>query len=159
MKPASFYSSIIQRLTGRSAASGAPPVNYDCRNRFMHELGVLAPPSGRGDYVFRDPSGDRLGFAQLTVTYSDAVTLHRIWTDRPGRGSGTAILRALCELADRNRIGIILKPLPFGQQPYPMSREQLVGWYRTHGFEGTHRRMARMPRQPQPVDKIEVIGS
>ncbi len=130
----------------------------DGLGRFSDELRAIAPPSGRGDYVFHDASGETLGFAQITATYRDAVTLHRVWVDRPGSSHGTAILRILCELADRHGIGIIIKPLPFGQKPYPLSREQLMVWYGRHGFEGTRRRMVRMPQQPLPADKLHAIG-
>lgn len=134
------------------------PEGEDRMAQFKRDLCVLAPQAGRGDYVFRNPSGERLGFAQLTFPYSDAATLHRLWVDRPGSGNGTVILRALCALADRHGIGIVIKPLPFGQKPYPLSREQLMVWYARFGFEGTRRKMTRKPRQTQSADKLQVLG-
>lgn len=157
-RAASSFSSIIRRWVGRCDQIKTSPIEQERLCRFSEELRVIAPPTGRGDYVFHTASGERLGFAQITATYRDAVTLHRVWVDRPGSGHGTAILRILCELADRHGIGIIIKPLPFGQKPYPLSRGQLMVWYSRHGFEGTHRKMARMPQQPLPVDKLHAIG-
>jgi hypothetical protein len=48
-------------------------------------------------------------------------------------------------VADQHGVRLKLKVIPFGKQPYPLSREKLVSWYRRHGFEGNGKKMTRMP--------------
>ncbi|HUB24112.1 MAG TPA: hypothetical protein VL992_01690 [Tepidisphaeraceae bacterium] len=123
----------------------APPV-LDRVPEFLAALAELAPMSGCGTYRFDNPDGACRGFVQFCTSPVGAVTIHRLWTPSPGHGNGSLMLQALCDLADIHGVHILLKALPFGAKPYPMSRQLLADWYRRHGFEGTHRRMARTPR-------------
>jgi hypothetical protein len=75
--------------------------------------------------------------------------IHRIWTDEPKKGNGTAILQVLCDFADRYAVELTLKALPFGRKPFPMSREQLKVWYQRHGFRGARWKMSRLPLAPE----------
>ena len=71
-----------------------------------------------------------------------------LWTLHPGKGNGSLMLRTVCRLADRHGIELVLKTLPFGRKPYPLSREQLLLWYKRHGFEPWGRKLIRRPRTP-----------
>lgn len=113
---------------------------------FLAGLREIAPDAGRGDYVFTGPDGSALGVVQIIIQSDRQVALHRIWTHRPGNGSGTIMLRALCRLADRHGVEIKLKVLPIGRKPYPMSRQQLLAWYQRHGFEGSGWKLSRLPQ-------------
>jgi hypothetical protein len=113
---------------------------------FLHELATIAPPAGQGSYAFLDEAGQSRGFAQFIIESDRAVTIHRLWTLRPNDGNGSAMLRKLCELADRHGVQIFLKALPFGRKPYPRSRDQLQQWYERHGFVGTRKKMIRVPQ-------------
>ena len=113
---------------------------------FFTELTVIAPAAGQGCYAFMDSGGDSRGFVQLISGGPSRVTIHRLWTLRPGAGAGKLMLRELCRLADRHGVDLDLKPLPFGRKPHPLNREQLLMWYRRHGFEGTFRKMVRKSR-------------
>jgi hypothetical protein len=113
---------------------------------FLTELSTIAPPAGRGDYVFPNSNGGSHGLVQFLAYSPRQVIIHRLWTAQAGQGSGSMMLRTLCELADRHHVELTLKPLPFGRKPYPMSREQLLQWYQKFGFEGTRKKMTRKPR-------------
>jgi hypothetical protein len=113
---------------------------------FLAALAAVAPPAGRGDYVFPNADGGSHGLVQFLAHSHREVIIHRLWTHQPGQKSGSIMLRILCTLADEHRVELTLKALPFGRKPYPMSREQLVAWYKRYGFEGTHKRMTRRPR-------------
>jgi hypothetical protein len=113
---------------------------------FLVALSQIAPSPGRGDYVFRKPQGGTHGLVQFQAHSHRQIVIHRIFASHPGEGGGSLMLRTLCELADRHQVELILKALPFGQKPYPRSREQLVAWYERYGFEGTHKKMSRKPR-------------
>jgi hypothetical protein len=113
---------------------------------FLAALSAIAPPAGRGDYVFPKCDGGSHGLVQFLAYSPRQVIIHRLWTASAGQGSGSMMLRTLCELADRHHVELALKPLPFGRKPYPMSREQLMQWYAKYGFEGTRKKMARKPR-------------
>jgi len=112
---------------------------------FLMALATIAPPAGRGDYAFRKPEGGAHGYVQFIHHSTRELIIHRLWTLQPGQGSGSHILRILCELVDEHGVELRLKTLPFGRKPHPMSRDQLVKWYQRHGFEGTHKKMTRKP--------------
>jgi hypothetical protein len=114
---------------------------------FISGLIAMAPAAGDGYYAFVGGDGAGRGFVQIIRDSDDQITIYRLWTLQPGAGNGAMMLRALCELADRYGVLMHLKPLPFGRKPYPMNRDQLLGWYRRHGFEGTRRKMIRKPRR------------
>jgi len=120
---------------------------------FLGELKTIAQPAGRGDYTFPKVEGGLHGSVQFIFDSPRTVTIHRFWTLQPGQGSGSQMLRTLCELADRHGVELRLKAIPIGRKPYPMTRDQLFAWYQRHGFEGTRRKMIRMPRQAAHADR------
>jgi len=120
---------------------------------FLTDLTAIAPAVGQGSYAFVDAQQEVRGWVQLIFHPPGAIKIHRLWTLKPGKGNGSTMLRAVCELADRHGIEILLKPLPFGRKPYPMTREQLLAWYAKHGFEGNHRKMVRKPLAATSMDE------
>jgi hypothetical protein len=114
---------------------------------FIKALTEVAPAAGGGHYAFRDVAGDTIGFVQIIPQSEHQITIHRLWTLAQGIGSGSAMLDAMCKLADRYRVLLKLRPLPFGRKPYPMEREKLLAWYARHGFVGNRRGMIREPRE------------
>jgi len=113
---------------------------------FLRELITVAPPAGGGHYNFPDAQGGSRGFVQFIIRSDRRVIIHRLWTHKAGAGNGGHILQTLCDLADRHTVELMLKPLPIGRKPYPMSRDQLQKWYERYGFLGTRKRMIRAPQ-------------
>ena len=124
----------------------SPPEPVQNVDDFLRELITVAPPVGRGDYVFPNDQGGSRGFVQFIIRSDRRVIIHRLWTHQAGAGNGGYILRTLCDLADRHGVELMLKPLPIGRKPYPMSRDQLQKWYERYGFLGTRKRMTRAPQ-------------
>jgi hypothetical protein len=129
------------------ASRSTPPAEASANNvrEFLAELSAIAPPAGRGDYIFTQAEGNH-GFVQFITDSRRQVTIHRIWCKVNGRGLGTFMMQSLCSLADNHGVTMKLKPLPIGRKPYPLSRKQLWAWYQRFGFEGTIRKMMRQPR-------------
>jgi hypothetical protein len=125
--------------------------------RFLQDLQTLAPAAGRGTYAFNKPGGEYHGYVQFIIDSPAQVTIHRIWSDEPGQGSGNFMMRTLCELADRHGVAMKLKVLPIGRKPYPMNRDELFDWYQRFGFEGQHKKMIRIPRRQQSIRAAEVV--
>lgn len=113
---------------------------------FLADLSVVAPAAGGGHHAFANETGGAHGWVQFIINSPRQVTLHRLWTLRPGEGNGSRMLGTLCELADRHGVEICLKPLPFGRKPYRFSRQKLAEWYGRYGFTGDHKRMVRAAR-------------
>jgi len=113
---------------------------------FLTDLTTVAPAVGCGSYAFVAPDGSCRGWVQFIIHSDRSLVIHRLWTLQPGKGNGSIMLRAVCDLADRHGIEMVLRTLPFGRKPYPMSRDQLQHWYKRHGFEVSGRKMVRRPR-------------
>jgi len=111
---------------------------------FLKDLAVVASPAGGGHYGFKKPAGNTRGFVQL-ICSERIVQIHRIWTSAPGTGSGSIMMRTLCELADRHGVKMKLKVIPIGRKPFPMSREQLKAWYQRFDFAGERWTLTRKP--------------
>ncbi len=121
---------------------------------FYTDLVAIAPAVGGGCHAFVAPDGTCRGWVQIIFGKDRRIDIHRLWTLAPGQGNGSAMLRSICELADRHGVEISLKALPFGRKPFRLSADQLVQWYARHGFVGTRKRLIRKPRAnltPKPV--------
>lgn len=128
---------------------------------FLTDLIATAPAAGGGCYAFLDEAQKVRGWVQLIIRGAKKVEIHRLWTLQPGRGNGSFMLKAVCDIADRHGVEIVLKALPFGRKPYPMKGEQLASWYEKYGFVGTRRRMVRKPATPrhplpQPLHDVKL---
>jgi hypothetical protein len=132
------------------ALPGKTPARRHLPNvaNFIADLKTLAPSAGRGSYVFPNADGQSRGFVQFIIESDRKLVIHRIWTPEPGKGNGAAMLRALCDLADRHGVQLALKVIPIGRKPFPMSREQLKQWYERFGFTGPRWKMSRPPITP-----------
>ena len=77
-------------------------------------------------------------FFELMVTHSlllaNAIELTWIIVQDRKKGIGTAIMRELCEFADRHAAEISLKPASKGDYAATTSRGRLVRFYRRFGF-------------------------
>lgn len=113
---------------------------------FLSELSRISRRVNHATFAFLHADGSERGFVQFIMHPSKGLYLHRLWVLRAGLGSGSTMLQAVCDLADRHGVEISLKATPFGEKPYPMSRRQLVDWYRRHGFEGSRWSLARKPK-------------
>ena len=75
---------------------------------------------------------------ELMVTHNllvrKVVELTWIIVNNRKQGVGTAIMRELCEFADRNSAEISLKPASKGDYAATTSRGRLVRFYRRFGF-------------------------
>jgi GNAT superfamily N-acetyltransferase len=142
-----FFQSFLT-LLGRPSRHRPRPDPLPNVADFLVSLREISSVAGRGDYVFTAPDGSHLGVVQFVIDSDRQITIHRIWTHQPGRGHGTTMLRALCDLADRHAVEIKLKVLPIGRKPYPLSRQQLLRWYQRHGFSGQRWKLLRAPQCP-----------
>jgi len=142
----------LLRLLRRRERGAPSPQNV---RQFLAAVAATASPAGLGAFGFRSPTGGTHGFVQFIVNSPISVTIHRLWTLEPGRGNGTAVLRAVCALADEHGVELTLKCLPFGRKPYPKSRERLAEWYGRSGFVANGRKMVRPPR---PATALDVQG-
>ena len=79
---------------------------------------------------------------ELMVTHNlvvrKVVELTWIIVNDRKQGVGTAIMRELCEFADRNAAEINLKPASKGDYAATTSRGRLVRFYRRFGFAVDH---------------------
>jgi hypothetical protein len=115
-------------------------------NEFFSALAGISVRLNPATFAFENPDGSRRGFVQFLRGPHNELRLHRLWVLKTGIGHGSLILRTVCELADQHAVEIFLKAAPFGEKPFPMSRDALAAWYRRHGFEGTRWNLARKPR-------------
>jgi len=70
----------------------------------------------------------------------DVILIESIRSVFRGKGFGSAGLKWLCRLADILELAVY----PFGSTKPRLSKEQLIAWYRRHGFTGNGR-MTRFP--------------
>jgi GNAT superfamily N-acetyltransferase len=134
---------IPQILLNRKMHMQALPIAND----FIANLVEIAPQTGHGTYAFRDDIGEVAGFIQLIPESQNLLRIHRIWSLHPRHGHGSRMLNQLCELADQHGITLKLKALPLGAKPYPFSRDELIDWYKRHGFTGRRSRLIREPQR------------
>ena len=134
----------ILRLVG--IVPSAPKQYAPNVGNFITDLQAVAPAAGLGAYGFANPDGGCHGFVQFIVQSDRRVVIHRLWTLEPGKGNGSVMMRALCDLADRHDVEMALKVTPIGRKPYPLSREELKAWYESFGFGGERWKLLRMPR-------------
>ena len=120
------------------------PDPQNTRN-FLDALKTAATPAGRGDYAFSAPDGSRIGYAQFIPESPTQIIIHRLWTQTPGQGNGSALLKQICALADTHAVELVLQTIPIGRKPHPMTQTQLAAWYARHGFVPTGKTMTRSP--------------
>jgi len=136
----------LRSIFGFFGIAPRQPISYASNvTDFIAALKSVAADVGQGDYAFTSADGKKQGFVQFIVRSDRKLSIHRIWAHEPKKGNGTAIMRALCEFADRHAVELTLKALPFGRKPFPMSREQLKAWYQRYGFKGARWKMSRAP--------------
>ena len=93
------------------------------------------------------------------------LLLESIYSIEPNQGTATAFMRHLSEIADRNNMTVTLTAKPFSNRDTKMTFNQLVGFYRKHGFkpnpefvfdtEEEGLEMIREPRLEQEVDNFD----
>lgn len=95
------------------------------------------------------------GAASLKLSYSQAIPVHMrggireitsVYTPEADRGKGeaSALLKQVCEEADRAGIVLILIPKPFDAG---LDELQLIAWYARHGFTQIQNNPTLMARQ------------
>jgi hypothetical protein len=112
---------------------------------FFADFASIAKPAGDGCFSITNPLGGCHGFVQFIISSERMIQIHRLWTLEPGKGNGSIMVRAVCELADRHGVELKLKVIPIGRKPHPLSREQLKAWYQKHAFEGPGWILLRKP--------------
>ena len=91
---------------------------------------------------------------ELERSYLDkAVRISSIRSFNRGEGDGSAALDWLCALADKHRVRLIGEPVPYDTRirddrshKSSLNREQLMGWYKRHGFEVSLLQITREPK-------------
>ena len=127
----------------RSTPVADPDASLDSQasvRAFLEDILTVTRKVGDTTYAFPD------AFVQIHHPLPGRILIHRLWTTTPGARAGSEMLRTLCDLADLHEVEIVLRPMPFGDKPYPMSIEQLADWYRRYGFAGPIKQMIRKPR-------------
>lgn len=77
--------------------------------------------------------------------HEGTIYLGAIYSDARRGGNASAVLRALCELADRHGITLQLTPVRLSRRG--LTKRALVAWYSRHGFAPTSKySMRRLPR-------------
>jgi hypothetical protein len=137
----------VRRWWRSSVAPTSPAGSIGDIDAFLADVKRIARQTGPTTYAFPGDgtAGEPSGFVQLYRPVPGQVLIFRIWSTHPGLGCGSNILRALCDLADEHVVELVLRPLPFGPRPHPMSAEQLRAWYDRMGFVGSMKRMVRKP--------------
>ena len=91
-------------------------------------------------FLFEDNDGHALGIAAMAPLSNDeinSVHIFHISAFRSNRGSGSAMLEALCFKADQLGVMLSLSPIPSPNgKAHQISSRQLVSWYRKFGFIG-----------------------
>ena len=132
-------------MTLKLSGTGRPPAITD----FLTEW--------RDDYTCETPFGSERTFGLCLLEVEDfagAVWLKSIRTMDPGKGHATRAVEALCFLADRHNVAIILYPKPFGAGP-TMSTRNLKLWYARFGFKLMRNgSMRRTPTTHEGVIKL-----
>jgi GNAT superfamily N-acetyltransferase len=124
-------------------ADARDPAGLRRANAFLADVALISHQVNKITHTFCDENQNVTGHIQLDRRGGE-VTIHRIWVAKPGQGSGSTILKKVCELADRHGVTLKLSVNPLGVAPYPMSSRQLHSWYHRHGFVG-NRKMTRLP--------------
>jgi len=77
---------------------------------------------------------------ELTVTrgllMGNMIELTKLIVPDRNQGTGTAIMRSLCEFADRQRVEVRLTPASKGDYAATTSRKRLIRFYKRFGFIG-----------------------
>ena len=127
-------------------------------NELMKTAKVERSPLGK-DLIYND----NLVFNIFQL--DNNLDLQSIFAMEPNKGTATAFMRHLSEIADRNNMTITLTAKPFSDRETKMTFNQLVGFYRRFGFkpdpeyvfdteeEGLN--MIREPRLEQEEDKFD----
>ena len=91
-------------------------------------------------FLFEDDDGQALGIAAMAPLSNDdikSVHIFHISTFQSNRGSGSAILEALCFKADQLGVMLSLSPIPSPNgKARQINSRQLISWYRKFGFKG-----------------------
>ena len=137
----------MRRWRQLSIAPRAPAEPIGDVEAFLADVKSVARQTGPTTYAFPGDgtAGEPCGFVQLYRPARGQVLVFRIWSTHPGNGCGSRMLQTLCDLADEHVVELILRPLPFGPRPRPMSAEALRAWYDRMGFVGSMKRMVRKP--------------
>lgn len=87
----------------------------------------------------------RLAVLDLVDYCNQGLIITRINTPREHRGKGIAhkLLVECCDAADRHNITLWLEV----QESDGLTSEQLVAWYKRHGFKGDWAMMQRKPNR------------
>ena len=87
----------------------------------------------------------------LTDYYGLGLMMTRINVPRQhrGQGHGSALLKRVCEEADKDQVTLFLEVLPSG----PLDYDQLVAWYERHGFKYHRGIYRRRPQGWKPASK------
>jgi ribosomal protein S18 acetylase RimI-like enzyme len=90
-----------------------------------------------------------------SLLLANAIELTWIIVQNRKQGIGTAIMRDLCEFADRHAAEIRLTPASKGEYPATTSRARLIRFYKRFGFMKDKRKLGEIADIPalirQPV--------
>ena len=119
--------------------------------------------------ISRNPVGKELIYNNNLLfdlrEFDGNLELSSIYSIEPNKGTATAFMRHLSEVADKNNYTITLTAKPFSDRENKMTFNQLVGFYRKHGFKPSRDFvfdteedglvMVREPRYEQEVDSFD----
>src|SRR5580692_8674797 len=94
------------RFFGSSPPAPAPRPLPPVGNvvNFLACLAQTAPPIGQATHSFPKPDGGFHGYVQFIIDSDRELMIHRFWSCHPDNGSGSVMLRTLCNLADQHGI-------------------------------------------------------
>jgi hypothetical protein len=91
-------------------------------------------------FVFQNEKEESVGIVAIDALPNEEKTvyIYHLGAFESQCGSGSSILRELCEQADKFNVSLKVSPvvMPNGKSP-SMATDQLIAWYKKFGFRGS----------------------
>ena len=91
-------------------------------------------------FVFQNEKNESVGIVAIDAIPDEEriVYIYHLGAFESQCGSGSSILRELCEQADKFNVSLKVSPIvmPNGKAP-SMAPDQLIAWYKKFGFRGS----------------------
>lgn len=117
---------------------------------FLQEFCSLTDASpDNGERIYKKIAGIELEQSNI----DKSIRISSIRTFDRGKGHGSVALDWLCVLADKHKVALIGEPIPYNTRIRDnrlhksfLNREQLMQWYKRHGFEVSLLQITREPK-------------
>lgn len=86
-----------------------------------------------GELLIQNENGK--GFARLIVSKLIWIDVIYVYSSERNKGTGTRLLKAICDYADRLGLGVGLQVSPENITNDDMTYDDLIDWYKSYGFK------------------------